>query len=83
MAVRFSNEFVGTQFHPEADPIGMQAHFSQEFYKQKVITGFGEKKYDNMMEHMEDPDKITKTYHHILPRCIRSAIQQTTQQLTA
>jgi hypothetical protein len=83
MAVRFSNEFVGTQFHPEADPIGMQAHFSQEFYKQKVITGFGEKKYDNMMEHMEDPDKITKTYHHILPRFIRSAIQQTTQQLTA
>ena len=35
-----------------------------------------------MMQHMEDPDKITKTYHHILPRFIRLAIQQTTQQLT-
>ena len=83
MAVRFSNEFVGTQFHPEADPVGMYAHFSQDYYKQKVITGFGEAKYNNMMLHMEDPDKITKTYHHILPRFIRSAIQQTTQQLTA
>jgi GMP synthase-like glutamine amidotransferase len=81
MAVRFSDEFVGTQFHPEADPVGMYAHFSQEFYKQKVITGFGEAKYNKMMDKMEDPDKITKTYHHILPRFIRSAIQQTTQQL--
>lgn len=76
MAVRFSNEFVGTQFHPEADPIGMYAHFSQDFYKQKVITAFGEEKYNDMMNKMEDPDKITKTYHHILPRFIRSAIQQ-------
>ncbi len=83
MAVRFSDEFVGTQFHPEADPVGMYAHFSQELYKQKVITSFGEAKYNNMMEHMEDPDKITKTYQHILPGFIRSAIQQTTQQLTA
>jgi homoserine O-succinyltransferase len=81
MAVRFSDEFVGTQFHPEADPVGMYAHFSQEFYKQKVITSFGEAKYNKMMDKMEDPDKITKTYHHILPRFIRSAIQQTTQQL--
>jgi len=81
MAVRFSNEFVGTQFHPEADPVGMQAHFSLDFYKQKVITGFGEKKYNDMMEHLEDPDKITKTYNHILPRFIRSAIQQTSKQL--
>ncbi|RIA08847.1 GMP synthase-like glutamine amidotransferase [Flavobacteriaceae bacterium MAR_2010_72] len=81
MAVRFSNEFVGTQFHPEADPVGMYAHFSQDVYKQKVITNFGEKKYNDMMQHMEDPDKITKTYTHILPRFIRSAIEQTSKQL--
>jgi len=81
MAVRFSDEFVGTQFHPEADPVGMQAHFSQDFYKQKVITAFGEKKYNDMMTSLNDPDKITKTYNNILPRFIRSAIQQSTQQL--
>jgi GMP synthase-like glutamine amidotransferase len=81
MAVRFSKEFVGTQFHPEADPVGMQAHFSQELYKQKVITSFGEKKYNDMMDRMDDPDKIIKTYAHILPRFIKSAIEQTTQQL--
>ena len=27
------------------------------------------------------PDKIIKTYAHILPKFIKSAIQQTTQQL--
>jgi len=81
MAVRFSDEFVGTQFHPEADPVGMQAHFSQDFYKQKVITAFGEKKYNNMMTSLNDSDKITKTYHHVLPRFIRSAITKTAQQL--
>lgn len=83
MAVRFSEEFVGTQFHPEADPIGMYNHFSDETIKQKVITAFGETKYNDMMLHMEDPDKITKTYHHILPRFIRLAIQHTSKQLTA
>jgi GMP synthase-like glutamine amidotransferase len=81
MAVRFSDEFVGTQFHPEADPVGMYAHFKQEFYKQKVITGFGEKKYNDMMRQIEDPDKITKTYNHILPGFIKSAIQQSSKQL--
>lgn len=81
MAIRFSEEFVGTQFHPEADPEGMYTHFSMEIYKQKVIKNFGEEKYNNMMHQMEDPDKITKTYNHILPGFIRSAIEQTTQQL--
>ncbi len=29
MAVRFSEEFIGTQFHPEADPEGMLRYFSR------------------------------------------------------
>ena len=81
MAVRFSNEFVGTQFHPEADPIGMQAHFSEDINKQKVITNFGEAKYNSMMEKMDDPDKIIKTYAHILPTFIKNAIHQNNHQL--
>ncbi|MGB5383516.1 MAG: GMP synthase, partial [Lutimonas sp.] len=74
MAVRFSEEFIGTQFHPEADPIGMAAHFSKESIKQKIITNFGETKYNQMMERMNDPDKITKTYNTILPTFIKTAI---------
>jgi GMP synthase-like glutamine amidotransferase len=76
MAVRFSKEFVGTQFHPEADPIGMYAHFSEDINKQKVITNFGEAKYNRMMDRMDDPDKIVKTYSQILPKFIRIALNQ-------
>ncbi|MCF7559061.1 GMP synthase [Sabulilitoribacter multivorans] len=81
MAVRFSKEFIGTQFHPEADPVGMYAHFSEDANKQKVITNFGEAKYNQMMDRIDDPDKIIKTYQHILPTFIRRAIKQHTQQL--
>lgn len=82
MAVRFSEEFVGTQFHPEADPVGMYAHFSEEVNRQKVITNFGEEKYNMMMDKMDDEDKIIKTYGIILPKFIREAIQKTEPQLT-
>ena len=81
MAVRFSDEFVGTQFHPEADPIGMKAHFLADANKHKVIANFGEEKYDDMMDKMDDPDKINKTHKIILPNFIRSAIKQLTAQL--
>lgn len=81
MAVRFSPEFVGTQFHPEADPVGMKAHFLAEINKHKVIASFGEEKYDAMMEKMDNPDKILKTYRTILPKFIRSAITQLSPQL--
>lgn len=81
MAVRFSNEFVGTQFHPEADPIGMYAYFSEDVNRQKVITNFGEEKYIQMMDRMDDPDKIVKTYTHIIPKFIKNALKQLTHTL--
>lgn len=76
MAVRFSDEFVGTQFHPEADPIGMKEHFTKQENRDKVIKNFGEEKYNDMMEHLDDPDKIALTHSTILPTFIESSIQQ-------
>lgn len=81
MAVRFSPEFVGTQFHPEADPIGMKAHFLADANKYRVIANFGEEKYDDMMDKMDDPDKIIKTHRIILPQFIRSAMTQLAPEL--
>ncbi|MEZ4829343.1 MAG: GMP synthase [Bacteroidia bacterium] len=74
MAVRFSEEFVGTQFHPEADPVGMIAHFLQEENRRKVIDNFSERKYRDMMAHLADPDKIALTHSTILPTFIKGAI---------
>ena len=81
MAVRFSEEFVGTQFHPEADPVGMYAHFLKDENRQKVITNFGEEKYTDMMDKMDDDDKIVKTYSIILPKFIKEAIHHQSHQL--
>lgn len=81
MAVRFSDEFVGTQFHPEADPVGMKAHFEKDENKQIVIDNFGIEKYERMMDRMDDPDKIIMTYETILPTFISKAINHFKQPL--
>lgn len=75
MAVRFSKEFVGTQFHPEADPEGMKAYFLEEENRNKVIVNFGIQRYEEMMKHLDDPDKISLTYSAILPGFIEQAIK--------
>jgi GMP synthase-like glutamine amidotransferase len=79
MAVRFSDEFVGTQFHPEAEPISMEAYFALPENKKVVISSFGEEKYDQMMDRMDDSEKIALTYNTILPKFIRTAIRSKKQ----
>ncbi|SDH55230.1 type 1 glutamine amidotransferase [Winogradskyella thalassocola] len=79
MAVRFSDEFVGTQFHPEAEPVSMEAYFGEAENKKKVIDSFGEEKYNQMMDRIDDPEKIELTYNTILPKFIRNAISKVNQ----
>lgn len=78
MAVRFSTEFVGTQFHPEADAEGMKKYFLEEENRNKVIVNFGIEKYEEMMTHLDDPDKIFLTHGAILPGFITHAIKALT-----
>jgi homoserine O-succinyltransferase/O-acetyltransferase len=75
MAVRFSDEFVGTQYHPEADPDGMKKHFSEEKNKLDIIRNYGLRKYVSMMRHLDDKDKITLTHSAIIPGFLDNAIQ--------
>lgn len=73
MAVRFSNEFFGVQFHPEADPEGMLLHFNKVELKAKIIKEHGQEKFDQMMKDLEDPNKIPLTYKTILPAFLEDA----------
>ncbi|WP_266366032.1 type 1 glutamine amidotransferase [Tellurirhabdus rosea] len=75
MAIRFTNEIFGTQFHPEADGDGMLRYFQKEEKRQQVIAGHGEDKYNEMVEHLRDPDKIELTESVILPHFLRQAIR--------
>jgi len=74
MAIRFSDYFIGTQFHPEADAIGMSMYLQTEEKKKTVIENHGLEKWKSMIEHLNDPDKILWTYAHILPNFLNIAL---------
>jgi len=73
MAARFNEYMIGTQFHPEADAIGMSMYLQTEEKKKTVIENHGEAKWSSMIEHLNDPDKIMHTYQHILPNFLKVA----------
>lgn len=81
MAVRFSEEFVGTQFHPEADPVGLKDYFLDASKKDKVINTYGIRRYNKMLLRIDDMDKTHTTYDTILPKFINNAMQQINQPL--
>lgn len=74
MGIRFSDYFIGTQFHPEADAIGMSLYLQTDEKKKMVIENYGLAKWESMIEQLNDPDKILWTYSHILPNFLNIAV---------
>ena len=74
MAMRFNEYFIGTQFHPEADAIGMSLYLQTEEKKKTVIENYGLEKWESMIEHLNDPDKISWTNSHIIPNFLNIAV---------
>ena len=74
MAVRFTDYFVGTQFHPEADPISFVTHLRNKESKDKIKKMKGKRKFRDMLEDLMDDDKIYKTNETIIPNFLRTAI---------
>ncbi|WP_366183442.1 GMP synthase [Flavobacterium ovatum] len=74
MAVRFTDYFVGTQFHPEADPISFVAHLRDKEAKDKIRKMKGKRKFRNMLEDLLDDDKIYKTNETLIPNFLRIAV---------
>lgn len=81
MGVRFNEYMIGTQFHPEADAIGMSMYLQTEEKKKTVIENHGFEKWQSMVEQLNDPDKIMYTYSHILPNFFNEAAKQLQKQL--
>lgn len=74
MAVRFNDNMIGTQFHPEADAVGMSLYLQTPEKKETVIANHGEAKWASMIEQLNDPDKIMYTYAHILPNFLNESV---------
>jgi hypothetical protein len=74
MGIRFSNEIVGLQFHPEADPISFLAHMKNRAFREKIIAMKGRVKFLKMLEYLVEEDKIYLTNETIIPNFLRIAI---------
>lgn len=73
MAIRFSDEIFGTQFHPEADSESMLENLKNEKNKNAMIENFGMEKYLETIDRINDEDKILLTQAQILPRFLSLA----------
>jgi homoserine O-succinyltransferase/O-acetyltransferase len=76
MAIRFNEYMIGTQFHPEADAPGMSMYLQREEKRKTVIENHGEEKLNSMLAHLNDPDKISWTYSHIIPNFLNQSVEQ-------
>lgn len=76
MAVRFNENMIGTQFHPEADAIGMSLHLKTAEKKETVIKNYGLDKWQSMINHLNDPGKIMWTYNHIIPNFLQNVVDE-------
>ncbi len=73
MAMRISPEILGTQFHPEADPDGMLAHFSKPEQKNVILEKHGDEKYQDILHRLSDPNYLWKTYNTFIPAFLDDA----------
>lgn len=80
-AVRISDEIVGTQFHPEADPESMLYHFKQDERKKQVVEKYGEERYFEMIKILQRPDTIQKTRKTVIPSFLNHAIEELSKVL--
>lgn len=74
MAIRFTPEIIGTQFHPEADGEGMLRHFQTTEKREQIIANHGEAKYEEMVRLLQDPETIELTESLVIPTFLRQAI---------
>ncbi|WP_439474965.1 type 1 glutamine amidotransferase [Algoriphagus formosus] len=75
MGIRFSDEIVGTQFHPEADAISFLEHLKKPEVKEKIIAVKGKAKFRDMIEHLVDEDKILRTNQVLIPNFLERGIK--------
>lgn len=79
MAIRFSRTWFGSQFHPEASPVGMLQHFTKPDKRDEILKFKHPDKYVRMITELHDPNKLLLTFCTILPRFLRNAIRSMEQ----
>lgn len=81
MGIRFNEYMIGTQFHPEADAVGMSMYLQREDKKKTIIENHGEEKWSSMIQNLNDPEKILLTYSKVLPNFLHLCIEHLQAEL--
>lgn len=74
MGIRISDEMVGVQFHPEADPPGMRIHFEKPNRKKETIEKYSVEKYQQVMDRLDAPDYLEATHRTVIPNFYSRAL---------
>jgi hypothetical protein len=81
MAVQFNENMIGTQFHPEADPLGMTSYLLSGEKKKMVIENHGMEKWQSMIDQLNDPEKIMLTYSTVLPKFLENCLHNIQKEM--
>lgn len=76
MAIRFNEAIFGTQFHPEADSDSMFRYLIRDDKKKIITDKHGDRKYQDMLAMVNEPDKIKLTYKSVIPKFLAKAQHQ-------
>ena len=75
MAKRICEEWVGVQFHPEAEPSVLIPHFNKPEVREKFVEKYGEKRYNKLIKELKKPERIQLTFDTVIPGFLEEAIK--------
>lgn len=76
MAVRFTPKMYGVQFHPEAAPAVLKPFFMESSTKKAIVDEFGIQKWEQIIQHLKDPNTLVTTYSNFIPNFLDKAITE-------
>lgn len=78
MAIRFSKNMYGVQFHPEASLADLIIYFNEPKNKQSIMEEFGIEKWQRIIDHLDTDSPIQTTYSHLIPNFLDKALPNET-----
>jgi GMP synthase-like glutamine amidotransferase len=74
MAIRFTENMYGVQFHPEAALSDLIVYFNESTTKQSIMDEFGIEKWQRIVDHLDADSPIQTTYAHLIPNFLDKAL---------
>jgi hypothetical protein len=74
MAIRFSENMYGVQFHPEASLADLIFYFNEPKTKQSIMEEFGVEKWQKIVDHLDADSPIQTTYSNLIPNFLDKAL---------